>query len=205
MNTYNNNRKNKKIAALSIIFCSILGFLIYYNYTTLIPKLEEHCEGPAYFYIYGNTKKNISIPLEALLNGTYSRIENQNAFFRNAFGTEFNSTISGVLLWDILQKHDIIAENATHIYFEASDGYKSPKIPLSLLSKYPDQILLLTHEKNMILKAKEEGGDGPIKGYVSISAIENNQELRDLVEMGDDHHIYNTLFAVKWVAAIKII
>ena len=98
-------------------------------------------------------------------------------------------------------------DNVTHIQFRANDGYKRPKLPISVMRNFPDDVLILTHIRNARIKPKEEGGDGPLLGYCSLSALQSNEEIIQWCAENNDYggtHVYNTMFKVKYFVAIEV-
>lgn len=159
-----------------------------------------------YLRIYGNIIEEKSIPYSAMVGTNYSRIENDPYEFLNSVGTRYNATISGVSLYSILMYYSLLTNTSTYIQFEADDGYKSPKLPLSILKNQPNSVLIATHENGVAYKAKSAAGDGPLVSAVRLDVIQNNQEVIDfLAEIGRADFVYNTAYKVKYLTAIYIV
>jgi len=161
---------------------------------------------PCYLRIYGNILEEKSIPYSAMVGNNYTRIENDPYEFLNSVGTRYNATISGVSLYSILIYYSLLTNTSRYIQFEADDGYKSPKLPLSILIDHPNSVLIATHENGVTYKAKAAAGDGPLVSAVRLDVIQNNQEVKDfLAEIGRADFVYNTAYKVKYLTAIYVV
>lgn len=161
---------------------------------------------PCYLKIYGNVAREQFIPYSAIAGNNYTRIENEPFEFLNSFGTRYNATISGVSLYSILIYYSLLTNTSTNIQFEADDGYKSPKLPISIMINNTNSVIIATHEKGVAYKSKSTGGDGPLVSAVKLNVIQNNQEVIDyLAEIGRADFVYNTAYKVKYLTAIYVV
>lgn len=191
-----------------MVFIAATVTVFFINYELLVPKFKPGDE--KYFHIYGNTgslKQNISIPMNSLYDGSFMIKEYINATFLNAFGRQYEEDIRGVVINEIFTRYDLMYENVTHIQFIAIDGYKSPKLPISVMKENPEEVLILTHIDGVQIKPKIKGGDGPLVGYCSLAVLQSNEEIIQWCAENNDYggtHVYNTMFKVKYFVAIEV-
>jgi len=193
-----------------IVYFLIILVLFEYNWNQLnlnnSNNNSNNSSEPCYLKIYGNIVEEKTIPYSAIAGNNYTRIENDPFEFLNSVGTRYNATISGVSLYSLLIYYSLLTNTSKYIQFEADDGYKSPKLPLSILINNPNSVLIATHENGVVYKSKSAGGDGPLVSAVKLDAIQNNQEVIDtLAEIGRADFVYNTAYKVKYLTAIYVI
>ncbi|MCP4763985.1 MAG: hypothetical protein GY870_19590 [archaeon] len=193
--------RNIKIMASIIIFISIVGILFVYNWS-LIPKND--CESDC-IVIYGNVSEEWSISVSSLRGIFYNREENMEFNMLNSYSTEWTILVSGVQLWDIFEKLDIINDNAEFIKFVASDGYFSPKLPIAIIRDNPESVILATHEDGELIKNKTQGGDGPIIPIVELDVVQNNETVIQIFEEINEDFVHNSKYKVKYLSRIEII
>jgi hypothetical protein len=200
--------RNKKILLFSFVFVTVFGILFYYNwqqYQKELNQFQSSCSESNCLKIYGNVDDDLYIGISALLDDTFDREENIDFFMINRFSTEFSVKVSGVQLFDVLGKADILSGNATRIIFESIDGFKSFELPISIIKNNPTLILIVTHVNGVTIPSKDNGGDGPLKSVVSYDTIKNNTEIQQIFAENNVDFVFNTIYNVKYLSAIKII
>ena len=148
-----------------IFFAVIVGITIpflTYNYETQNPIIWE-------VSIYGNVTEEVTIPYEALANGTYGLIEDRTFYYKNSFGTEEYHTVTGPSLWHVLNQTGVLRGNSTQVYFRSVDNYETGTLDIAEVEAHPEYAVLAFKYDGEILKPKSEGGDGPIRGVVDFN------------------------------------
>lgn len=120
--------------------------------------------------INGAVEQEVSVPYEALYNGTYDTITKE-FYFINDYGTEYNIEFTGVKLWDILQDAANLTEGADYLYFYSIDEYFTPRMELNLVENNPEDCILAFKEEGKWLKPKNRGGDGPVRAIVGYDLV----------------------------------
>ncbi len=195
------------IFGASIIFFIILGSLFIYNwmeYQAIREKFED-CDDSWCVYISGNVNYEMFVGISYMLNDSFSRVENREFQFFNSFGTRYNKTLSGVVLWDMLNQPNFLTDDANLIRFEASDGYKSIELPISIIRDFPEMVILVTHIDGQLIETKEDGGDGPLMAAVDFPSIMDNEEIIKIFEDHQQDFVYNSLYNVKYLDSIIVI
>ena len=197
--------RKKKIIAASVIFFSILISLFIYNWASYQVQFDECNDPNGCIRIYGNVIDEKFVPISDLQNdGTFTYIDSQEYKIVNAWTTEYNKSVAGVSLNNIFKTLEIIPDNATYIQFEAVDNFKSFKLPIEVVRNFPNQVLLINKEDGKILEPKSDGGEGPIKGFVSLPALQNNQNVTEVFAENGEDTVYNSVFNVKYLSAVRV-
>ena len=183
------NRRNLKIAIFfGLLIFAATGLLIYN-----VINNPDAVKKPSYLdwtlTIKGNVKNEIDIPYTQIVNGTYYTIENAKFHIMNNFGREWDTYYTGISLWDLLNKTNILNENSSYAIFKAIDGYVSTKVDLSTIRQHKDEIIIAYKENGEILKLKDDGGDGPLHLILNFSVTDPNP---------------NTPYNVKYLNEIEI-
>jgi len=201
----NSTSRKKKIIIASVIFFSILISLFAYNWLAFQGEFDE-CDDPNdCIRIYGNVINEKFVSGSEIQNNVlFTYVESQEYDMLNSWGTEYSKTVSGVSLNSIFERLSIIPINATYIQFEAVDNFKSFKLPIEVVRNFPNQVLLINKEYGRILKPKSDGGEGPIKGFVSLPALQNNQNVTEVFAENGENTVYNSVFNVKYLSAVRV-
>ncbi|MHA1584587.1 MAG: hypothetical protein ACTSVU_03645 [Promethearchaeota archaeon] len=196
--------RTRNIIFAGVIFGLILGSLFYYNWQQYqdIQKKYGQCHDSACLRIYGSIPYERFVGITELMNGTFERVENITYFTLNSFNNSLSTTISGVLLWDILQKTGIDLSDAQYFRFESNDGYKTFEIPISLLRNHPEGFFIITQIDGEPIHPKSEGGDGPLKSGVLFSVLQENAEMQQIFTKYNQDFVHNSKFNVKCLDAI---
>ncbi|MCF2140216.1 MAG: hypothetical protein K9W44_09210 [Candidatus Lokiarchaeota archaeon] len=197
--------RTRNIIIAGTIFMLVLGSLFYYNWVQYqeIQQKYGECHDSACLRIYGNIPSERFIGISELMDGTFARVENITYFTLNSVNNTMITTISAVLLWDILEKLRIDLSDVQYLRFESSDGYKTFEIPISLLQKNHDAFFIITQIDGKPIAPQSEGGDGPLKSGVIYTILEESDEMQQIFEKYNQNFVHNSKFNVKYLDAIK--
>ncbi|WP_371804206.1 hypothetical protein [Candidatus Lokiarchaeum ossiferum] len=201
------SKRHISIIGASIIFFSILGTLFIYNWNQYQTNRDQfkNCNDSWCVRISGNVNYEMSVGISYLLNDSFARVENQEFQVLNSFETNYNKTLSGVVLWDILNQTGLLRGNSSLIQFQASDGYKSFKLPLRIIQNFPKMIIIVTHIDGKLIPPKENGGDGPLMAAVDYPSLINDSEVEQIFNDNQQDFVYNSQYNVKYLNSIIII
>lgn len=199
--------RTRNIIIATIIFSAILGSLFYYNWNLYMETKDQfkECDDSCCLRITGNVSDDKFIGISYLLNGSFTRLENVEFYVLNSFGTEYNKTISGVILLDILDLYNLLGDDAEYIRFQALDGYKSYNLPIRLIKDNPEMVIIVTHEDGQLLKSKEMGGNGPLMVAVNYDCIKDDSEMQQIFEDKNQDFVHNSKYNVKYLDTIIVI
>ena len=199
--------RTRNIIIATIIFSSILGSLFYYNWSQYAKIKEdfEDCDDSYCIRIMGNVNFEIFIGISYLLNDTFTLVENVEFHVVNSVGTEYNRTLSGVMLLDILTLYNLLGDEAEYIRFQSMDGYKTYNFPIRLIKDNPEMVIIVTHEDGKLLNPKELGGNGPLMAAVDYDCIKNDSEMQQIFEDKNQDFVHNSKFNVKYLDTIIVI
>ena len=201
------SKRKLTILGAALIFFSVLGTLFVYNWNQYLKVREQFkdCNDSWCVNLTGNVNYEMSIGISYLLNDTFDRIENREFQILNRVETQYNKTMSGVILWDILNQTDFLRDNSTLLRFQASDGYRSFEIPIRIIKEFPEMVIIVTHIDGQRINLKENGGDGPLMGGVDYPCITNDPELEQIFSDRQQDFVYNSQYNVKYLDTIIII
>ncbi|MHA1720283.1 MAG: hypothetical protein ACTSWX_04935 [Promethearchaeota archaeon] len=199
--------RTRNLIIASIVFSAILGTLFYYNWNRYIEtkNLFKECNDTCCLRFTGNVIDEKFIGISYLLNGSFERVENAEFHVVNSVGTEYNITVSGVKLWDILKIFNLLGDDAKYIRFQSIDGYITYNFPIRLIRNNPELVLIVTHEDGQLLKPKEKGGDGPLKVAIDYDCIKDDPEMQRIFEENHQDFVHNSKFNVKNLDTIIVI
>lgn len=201
------SKRHATIIGASFIFFSVLGTLFIYNWNQYQANRDQFkdCNDAWCLKISGNVNYDMFVGISYLLNDSFARVENQEFQILNSFETKYNKTLSGVVLWDVLNQTGLLRDNSTLIRFQASDGYKSIELPLRIIQNFPEMIIIVTHIDGQLIPYKENGGDGPLMAGVDYPSIINDNELEQIFSDSQQDFVYNSQYNVKYLDSIIII
>ena len=126
----------------------------------------EQDEDETVVVITGRVTKDLRLSLSEIKSDKYRQVEDK--LFKIVTQVEPHYyKYSGATLWSILEKENILKEDATEFTFIGSDGYESPE-PLSLkdvAEKYETDVIL-AYEKDVDPLYE----DGPIRSVIDDDA-----------------------------------
>ena len=209
----NNRKRYIGIFIGALIFVSTFVYL--YN-DTMTPIREDEelrktvCDDTWCIKLYGDIDETIYVGLQYCLNDTYQTETDKEFFVKNSFDNDLTEKVTGVQLWDVIQKNKVDISNATVIVFYANDGYKSFALPIDIVKNHPSEVLIVTHEWGQKLKTKEDGGTGPLKIYVGYDVVVNDPAVIKIFEDTSPKYdpsvgVYNSAYVVKYCNAIEFI
>jgi len=199
--------RTRNIFIATIIFSAIFGSLFIYNWNIYMETKNqfEVCDDSSCLRITGNVNAEKFIGISYLLNESFTRVENVEFHVVNSVGTEYNRTLSGVILLDILKLYNLLGEDAEYIRFKSIDGYTTYNFPIRLIRSNPEMVIIVTHEDGQLLDPKEFGGDGPLAAAVDYDCIKDDSELQQIFEDNHQDFVHNSKFNVKYLDTIIVI
>ncbi len=199
--------RTQKIIIATIIFSAFFGALFYYNWNLYMKTKEQfkECDDTSCLRITGNVNDDKFIGISYLLNESFTRVEDVEFHVVNSVGTEYNRTLSGVMLLDILNLYNLLGEDAEYIRFQSMDGYTTYNFPIRLIRENPEMVIIVTHEDGKLLESKAKGGNGPLAAAVDYDCIKDDSELQRIFEDKNQDFIHNSKFNVKYLDTIIVI
>ncbi len=199
--------RSRNIIIAIIIFSAIFGSLFYYNWNLYMETKDQfnECDDSCCLRITGNVSDEKFIGISYLLNESFTRVEDIEFHVVNSFGTEFNRTLSGVMLLDILTLYNLLRDEAEYIKFKSMDGYTTYNFPIRLIRNNPEMVIIVTHEDGQLLKSKESGGIGPLAAAVDFDCIKDDSEMQHIFEDNHQDFVHNSKFNVKYLDTIEVI
>ena len=199
--------RTRNIIIATIIFSAIFGSLFIYNWNLYMETRNqfEACDDSSCLWVTGNVNADKFIGISYLLNESFTRVENVEFHVVNSVGTEYNRTLSGVMLLDILKIYNLLGEDAEFIRFQSMDGYTTYNFPIRLIISNPEMVIIVTHEDGQLLDSKEMGGDGPLAAAVDFDCIKDDSEMQQIFEDKNQNFVHNSKFNVKNLDTIMVI
>lgn len=202
-------KRSRNILLISIVFTITLASLFTYNwieYQRVMQKYQQ-CDDTWCIRIYGNVQEESFFGISNVLNGDFERLENRSFYYLNMYNTSRTFNVSGIRVWDVLQSVKILLGDYEYIRFEATDGYKTYLIPISLVIENPDSFLIISHINGEPIPSKEDGGDGPLMSAVFLDALAQSPEMIQIFQDNlppGFNHVHNSKFTVKYLNAIYL-
>ena len=199
--------RSRNIIIAIIIFSAIFGSLFYYNWNLYMETKDQfnECDDSCCLRITGNVSDEKFIGISYLLNESFTRVEDIEFHVVNSFEKEYNRTLSGVMLLDILTLYNLLGDEAEYIRFKSMDGYTTFNFPIRLIRNNPEMVIIVTHEDGQLLKSKESGGIGPLAAAVDFDCIKDDSEMQQIFEDNHQDFVHNSKFNVKWLDTIEVI
>ncbi|QEE16631.1 hypothetical protein DSAG12_02461 [Promethearchaeum syntrophicum] len=199
--------RTRNIIIATIIFSAIFGSLFIYNWNIYMETKNqfENCDDSSCLWITGNVNADKFIGISYLLNESFIRVENVEFNIVNSVGTEYNRTLSGVMLLDILKIYNLLREDAEYIRFQSMDGYTTYNFPIRLIRSNPEMVIIVTHENGQLLDSKELGGNGPLAAAVDFDCIKDDSEMQQIFEDNNQDYVHNSKFNVKYLDTLIVI
>ena len=199
--------RTRNIIIATIIFSAIFGSLFYYNWDLYMETKNQfkECDDSSCLRITGNVSNDKFIGISYLLNDSFTRVEDVEFHVVNSVGTEYNRTLSGVMLLDILMLYNLLGDDAEYISFKSIDLYTTFNLPIRLIRENPEMVIIVTHEDGQLLKSKELGGNGPLAAAVDYDCIKDDSEMQQIFEDKNQDFVHNSKFNVKYLDTIIVI
>ena len=199
--------RTRKIIIAVIIFSSIFGTLFIYNWNQYMETKDQflECDDSSCLRITGNVSNEKFIGISYLLNESFDRVEDVEFHVVNSVGTEYNRTLSGVMLLDILKLYNLLRDDAEYIRFQSMDGYTTFNFPIRLIRNHPEMVIIVTHEDGELLESKESGGNGPLAAAVDFDCIKDDLEVQQIFKDYNQDFVHNSKYNVKYLDTIIVI
>lgn len=164
------NARHRKISVATVVFVALFAGMMS---LALSHAGEGPFQGPDNWTltITGAMEQDVSIPIEALYNGTYETITSDYHFL-NQWGTSFTFTFTGVRLVDLLERTSVALNESTgSVRFGSIDGYITESIPLESIYDDPDGVIIAFKQDGEWIPSKAQGGEGPLRVVVGREVI----------------------------------
>ncbi|MHA1670220.1 MAG: hypothetical protein ACTSV5_06525 [Promethearchaeota archaeon] len=152
-----------------IVASIIIGLIVFFLMMTAFLELNPFVDSNKITIDGDGTSSTITISISELTSGKYDLVEDKTFHIKNSFETEYDVVYSGISLWSIIEKENLLIHSVSDLEFRfyARDGYSSPKfLNLSIVEANPDLVILAVEENGVPLTA-----EGPLRSVMDQSVM----------------------------------